>query len=164
MRYFVRIDECEYEIEILDEQILIDGEPIAVDLQQIGEPELYSLIYGGHSYEIMIEAERFNYSVTLRGEQFNVQVEDERTRKLNAGRKAQSLPDGELAVRAPIPGLVVNILVGAGDHVEESQPLLVLEAMKMENEIRAPRIGTVNKIEVSPGERVEQNAALIILE
>ena len=65
-----------------------------------------------------------------------MQVEDERTRKLNAGRKAPALPDGELAVIAPIPGMVVKVLIETGDNVDEEQSLVILEAMKMENEIR----------------------------
>lgn len=164
MKYFARIAEREYEIDILDDELLVDGEPITVDLIQTGEAELYSLLYDGHSYEILIEAERFNYSVILRGEQVNVQVEDERTRKLNAGRRAPAVPDGEFAVRAPIPGLVVKVLVEAGQEVEEAEALLILEAMKMENEIRSPRAGTVKSIEAGGGQRVEQNAPLIILD
>ena len=95
---------------------------------------------------------------------FSVQVEDERTRKLNAGRRPAALPDGEFAVKAPIPGLVVKVLAEEGDEVDEGQSLLILEAMKMENELRSPKAGVVKKIEVTPGQRVEQNSILIVLE
>ena len=164
MKYFARIEENEYEIEIDDKQILLDGQPIFIDFEQIAQPDLYSLLYGGYSHELLIESERFNYAVTLRGEQFNVQVEDERTRKLNAGRKSTALPDGEFALKAPIPGLVVKMLVKDGDEVEDGQSLVILEAMKMENELRSPKAGVVKKVEVIPGQRVEQNAILIVLE
>ncbi len=164
MKYFARIDENEYEIEIDDNQILLDGELIFIDFEQIAQPDLYSLIFSGYSHELLIESERFNYAVTLRGEQFNVQVEDERTRKLNAGRRTTALPDGEFALKAPIPGLVVKILTEEGSEVEEGQSVLILEAMKMENELRAPKAGIVKKIDVMPGQRVEQNAILIVLE
>ena len=164
VKYFSRIGEREYEIEIEGDQVFVDGERIDIDLRQSGAPELYSLLFNGRSYELLIEAERFNYGVTVRGERFEVQVEDERTRRLNAGRMMPTLPEGELAVRAPIPGLVVRVLVEVGDTIQDGQPLVLLEAMKMENEIRALRGGVVKKIEVAAGQRVEQNGLLLVLE
>lgn len=164
MKYYSRVGQNEYEIEIIDGKVLIDGEVVEVDLRQSGAPELYSLLYNGRSFEILIEAERFNYGVTLRGERFEVQVEDERTRRLNMGRKMVAVPEGELAVSAPIPGLVVKVLVEVGQSVVDEQPLVLLEAMKMENEIRAMRSGVVKTIVCVPGQRVEQNAVLIVLE
>jgi biotin carboxyl carrier protein len=164
VKYFATVGDHEYEIDINEERVLVDGERIDVDLMQIGFPELYSLLYNGRSYELLIEAERFQYSVSLRGDQYQIQIEDERTRRLNAGRKKEALPAGEMAVKAPIPGLVVKILVDEGEAAAEGQPLLILEAMKMENEIRSPRDCVVKKVEVEPGQRVEQNAALIIID
>ena len=75
-----------------------------------------------------------------------------------------AVPEGELAVTAPIPGLVVKVLVEVGQTVVDEQPLLLLEAMKMENEIRTLRGGVVKKINVTLGQRVEQNSILIVLE
>lgn len=164
VKYYSRVGKHEYEIEIEDGRVLVDGEPLEIDLRQSGGPELYSLLYNGRSFEVLIEAERFNYGVTLRGERFEVQVEDERTRRLNMGRKMVAVPEGELAVTAPIPGLVVKVLVEVGQTVVDEQPLLLLEAMKMENEIRTLRGGVVKKINVTPGQRVEQNSILIVLE
>jgi biotin carboxyl carrier protein len=164
VKYYSRVGQNEYEIEIVDGKVLVDGEAVEVDLRQSGAPELYSLLYNGRSFELLIEAERFTYGVTLRGERFEVQVEDERTRRLNVGRKMVSLPEGELPIRAPIPGLVVRVLVEVGQSVSDDQPLLLLEAMKMENEIRSPRSGVVKQIVCSAGQRVEQNAVLVVLE
>lgn len=164
MKYYSRVGNTEYEIEIVDGKVFVDGEEIDVDLRQSGAPELYSLLYNGRSFEMLIEAERFTYDVTLRGERFEVLVEDERTRRLNMGRKMISVPEGELPIRAPIPGLVVRVLVEVGQTVSDEQPLVLLEAMKMENEIRAMRGGVVKQISCAPGQRVEQNAILIVLE
>ncbi|MCL4827664.1 MAG: DUF2118 domain-containing protein [Caldilinea sp.] len=113
---------------------------------------------------MLVTSDRFNYTVTIRSGQFQVQVQDERSRRLNQARKMPTLPEGELAITAPIPGLVVKTLVNPGDQVEEGQPLVILEAMKMENEIRSIRSGVVKSIVASPGQRVEQNAVLIVLE
>jgi biotin carboxyl carrier protein len=113
---------------------------------------------------MLVHADRSTYTVSFRGEQFQVQVEDERSRKLNAGRRALALPHGELTVKAPISGLIVKVLVEPGSHVEDGQPLVLLEAMKMENEIKSLRIGTVKSIAVTAGQRVEQNQVLLVLE
>lgn len=164
MKYFARIGNNEYEVEIGDKQVLLDGEPVDIDIVRSGLPELYSVLFGGQSHEILVTSDRFNYTVTIRSGQFQVQVQDERSRRLNQARKMPTLPEGELAITAPIPGLVVKTLIAPGDAVEEGQPLVLLEAMKMENEIRSIRTGVVKSIMVSPGQRVEQNAVLLVLE
>lgn len=164
MKYFARIGANEYEIEIAQDRLLVNGEEVEVDLTQVGIPELYSVLFGGRSYDMLIQSERSNYTITFRGEQFLVQVEDERSRKLNTGRKAPALPHGELAIKAPISGLIVKVLVEPGEAVEDGQPLVILEAMKMENEIRSLRAGVVKNVVVVAGARVEQNATLIVLE
>ncbi len=163
MKYFARVGEREFEIEIVDGQILMNGEPVDVDLRQSGAPGLFSALVDGDSYELFVEDQGGAYAVTLRGEQIHVAVQDERSRRLSTGRGGPVLPHGELPVRAPIPGLVIKVLVGEGDQVAEDQPLVILEAMKMENEIRALRAGVVRKVEVAAGDRVEQNALLLIL-
>lgn len=164
MKYFARIGATEYEVTIDKDQIFVNGELVVVDLKQSGVPELYSVLFGGRSYDMLVETERSNYAVTFRSEHFNVQVEDERTRRLNTGRKAPAIPHGELAIKAPIPGLVVKVLVEIGSEITDGQPVVLLEAMKMENEIRAPRSGIIKSIAATAGRRVEQNEVLLILE
>ncbi len=163
MKYFAAVNGLEYEIEIEGGEVFVDGESIDVDVSQIGVPELYSILLDGASYEVLVEEERQEYAVTLAGQQFHVQVEDERSRRLNAGRKGPLIPTGELVVKAPIPGLVVKVLVSEGDDIPEDHPLIILEAMKMENEIRSLRAGVVRSVDVAPGQRVEQGAALLVL-
>ncbi|MBP7960439.1 MAG: biotin/lipoyl-binding protein [Caldilineaceae bacterium] len=163
MKYFATIGSNEYEIEISQDTVTLNGAVLDVDLAQSGVPELYSLILGGASYEALIEPSAQDYAVTLRGEQFHVRIEDERTRRLSAGRRGPAAPQGDLSIRAPIPGLVVKILVEVGQTVEEGQSLVLLEAMKMENEIRAPRAGLIKQIDASTGNRMEQGAVLMVL-
>ena len=164
MKYYARVGSNEFEVEIDDSGVRLDGEPVVVDLVRSGASELISVLFGGRSFEMLVMADRFNYTVNVRGEQLQVQVEDERARRLSRGRKLPTLPDGELAVTAPIPGLVVKVLVEEGAVIEEGQPLVLLEAMKMENELRSMRAGRVKSVLVGPGQRVEQNAPLIVLE
>ena len=165
VKYYVRIGANEYEVDIdTDNTVSVNGNAVEVDLCQSGVPELYSVLFKGRSFDMLVEPHRYDYSITFRGEQLQVQVEDERTRKLNMGRKAPAVPHGELAIKAPIPGLVVKVLAAEGDHIEDGQAVVILEAMKMENEIRAIRSGTIKGIKVSPGQRVEQNETLLLLE
>ena len=164
MKYFARIGSREYEIEVDNNQIWLDGEAIEVDLQQGGVPALYSLIFNHQSHELLITADRFNYTVSLQGEQFQVQVEDERTRRLNARRKPAAAAAGELAIVAPIPGLVVKVLVNEGDKVVEEQPLVILEAMKMENELQAVKSGVVKSISSAAGTAVNGGTLLLVIE
>lgn len=164
MKYFATIGENEYEIVIEKDEVFINGEPVDISFEKSGGTELYSVLFDGASHELIIEPDRSTYSVTMGAEQFDVHVEDERTRRLNAGRREMELPQGEFAIAAPIPGLVVQVLVAEGDEVEAQQALVILEAMKMENEIRAPRAGIIKKVEVEAAQRVEQNMALVILE
>ncbi len=163
MKYFAGVGEHTFEIEINEDGVVVDGEPITVDLRQSGVSQLYSLLLDGASFEMIVEETHQSFDVTLRGEQFRVRIEDERTRRLHAGRQGPPLPQGDLTVRAPIPGLVVKVLVQDGDEIIEDQPLIILEAMKMENEIRAVRSGVVRKVEVSAGKSVEQDAVLIVI-
>jgi biotin carboxyl carrier protein len=164
MKYFARVGENEYEIVIEQDQILINGEAVQVDLTDVGIPEYYSVLFGGRSFDMLVHSERSNYTITFRGQQYIVAVEDERSRKLNFGRRAPSLPHGELAIKAPISGLIVKLLVEPGQAVEDGQPLVILEAMKMENEIRSLRAGVVKSVAVMAGKRVEQNQVLCVLE
>ena len=163
MRYYARVGEREYIVDIEDDRVLVDGEAVAVDIEQSGVDELYSVLFDGRSYELLIEPRRYSYDVMLHGEFYSIQVEDERARRMNTNRKLV-LPEGELAILAPIPGLVVKVLVAEGDEIEEGQSLLLLEAMKMENELRAVRPGRVKLIKVTAGQRVEQHAVMIVLE
>lgn len=164
MKYFATIDGNEYEVVIEKDEVFVDGELVDISFEKSGGTELYSVLYNGSSHELIIEPDRSVYSVTMGAEQFDVQIEDERTRRLNAGRKEADLPQGEFGIVAPIPGLVVKVLVAEGDEVEAQQALVILEAMKMENEIRAPRAGVIKKVEVGPTDRVDQNMTLVVLE
>jgi biotin carboxyl carrier protein len=164
VKYYARVGENEYEIEIDQGKVLVNGAPVEVDLEQVGVPELYSVLFSGRSYDMLVQPDRFTYTITFRGEQFQVQVEDERSRRLNTGRRAPALPHGELAIKAPISGLIVKVLVEPGHEIADGQALVLLEAMKMENEIRSLRAGIVKSVAVAAGKRVEQNEVLLVLE
>jgi biotin carboxyl carrier protein len=101
--------------------------------------------------------------VTLGGNTFAVDVADERHLRMESSRAEVSAGDGDLSIEAPIPGLVVKVLVEEGQIVALNDPLIILEAMKMENEIRAPREGVVKDIAIEVGKSVEGNAQMMAL-
>ena len=133
-------------VDIEEDAVLVNGEPVSVDLTQSGIPELYSVLLDDSSHEVL-----------------RAEVQDEPTRILMKGRGSAETAGGDLPVPAPISGLVVSVAVADGDTVEAGQTLVVLEAMKMENDITAPRAGVVGQVAVADGDRVEINHVMLVL-
>ena len=104
------------------------------------------------------------YTLWVDGYRFEVEALDERTRTIRDLSAANAAPSGPAPVMAPMPGLIVRVNVAAGDVVEAGQGVIVMEAMKMENELRATSAGTVKSVEVVPGTAVEKGALLVALE
>jgi biotin carboxyl carrier protein len=99
--------------------------------------------------------------VLLRGRLYPITVEDERENRLRSAAGGGVAETGEFHLRAPMPGLVVAIPVAEGQPVQKGQVLLILESMKMQNELKSPRDGTVGRLRVKPGETVEQKQTLL---
>lgn len=128
------------------------------------ENNRFVLIVNGHSYLIHIIKENGIYHIHLDGDYFPVHVEDEQTRELRALVEQSSQTTGEQKIIAPIPGLITKIKVNVGDSINENDGLIILEAMKMENEIKSESDGTVKQILIKEGMPVEKDQELIILE
>lgn len=139
--------------------VLLDGRPLEVDVREAG-PHVLSLIVGTRSHEVGIERREGGYRVAVRGRVFDVALV-EAARGAVAPRRAEG---GPARVQAPMPGKLVRVLVSAGEEVGAGQGLVVMEAMKMENEIRAPRAGRVKEAPVREGQAVETGALLVLLE
>ena len=161
MKYVTTIEDKEFSVEIIDEKhIRINENILEVDLIAVSGQPVYSLIIGGKSYEAYVYPEEKDWQVLLRGRQYKAMVEDEREKRLKTagGARAES---GEFHLKAPMPGLVVSIPVAEGQQVQKGQVLVILESMKMQNELKSPRDGTVHRIRVKPGESVEQRQTLL---
>ncbi len=162
MKYVVTVGDKSYNIEVGgDRQIEIDGVPHQVDIQNIDGYSLFSLLLDNRSYELMVEREGQEFRILLEGEMYTVRATDERTRRLMEA--PARVPSGEVAVKAPMPGLVVAVPAKPGQEVKIGQGLIILEAMKMENELRAPRAGRVKAIRVSPGQVVDKDQVLVVI-
>jgi len=139
--------------------VTVDGAEHLVDARKL-EADFYSILVEGKSYEVSVERAGAKYFVRHGAFERLVELAD----ASRGGREAFSARSGPEAVDSVMPGKVVRVLVAPGDTVTEGQGLVVVEAMKMENEIGAPRAGRVKSVEVSPGQNVETGARLVVLE
>ena len=162
MKYNSTVNGKEYTIEIIDEQhISVNGRQITVDFNSVSEQPLYSLLVDGKSFESFVYPGDEEWEVLLMGRQYPVMVEDERERRLKAAAGSSVSEAGEFHMKAPMPGMVVTIPVEEGQEIEKGQVVLILESMKMQNELKSPRAGIVGRIRVKPGESVEQRQKLL---
>ena len=139
----------------------LDGESIVADAVEI-TPNTFSILFAGQSFEISVTSSA-NGKVKLQAgtQEFSAEVIDPRAW---SGRRHGGVEaEGRQQITAPMPGKVVRLLVKTGDHVEAGQGLLVVEAMKMQNEIRSPKSGAVEKVFASEGQAVNAGEALCII-
>jgi biotin carboxyl carrier protein len=132
--------------------VTLDGRPVAVDAVEIA-PNTLSILFEGQSFEISVTPSPDGKLKLLTGTQeFTAEVIDPRA--WSGRRHGNVEAEGRQQVLAPMPGKVVSLLVKTGDHVEAGQGLLVVEAMKMQNEIRSPKSGTVERVLAKEGQPV----------
>jgi biotin carboxyl carrier protein len=142
-------------------RIVLDGQPWAVDAR-CPTPGLYSLLIEGVSYVADVTSREGAWVVDLKGDSYTVQVE-ERTRHVLRARSGGAGSAAGQTVVAPLPGRIAHVSVRAGDPVEPGTPLLVIEAMKMENEMRARVKGTVTEVRVEVGQTVNGGDPLVVI-
>ena len=140
-----------------------DGAPAveqAADVVEV-EPLVYSVLIGGRSYEAVVEQTGGSVLVSLLGHRYTVDLEDPRHRLRRGGGLSW---EGRFDVAAPMPGKIVRVLVAPEQNVEEGQGLVVVEAMKMQNEMRAPKKGRVVALLVRQGDTVGAGDVLATIE
>ncbi len=163
MKYLTTINGKTYTIDInQDGQITIDGKDHDVNFTTISEA-LYSAIIDHASLEALVEQRDGRFNVLISGEQYEVEVADERQQRLLRSSGGFEAAQGDLSIRSPMPGLIVAVKVTEGQIIEKGDAVCVLESMKMENEIKAPRAGTVGRVYIAAGDRVEQNKVMITI-
>ena len=158
--YRAVVNDRTFDLSFEDDHVVIDGEKKSFSFEVLRNGYA-SLIVDGRSLPVSVEpVGDGQIQVTIRGRRTVVDVKDERDLLVDAfGLGADEGSGG--AVRAPMPGLVLDILVAEGDEVEADQGVLVLEAMKMENELKAPSGGIVEAIHTESGASVDKNDLLV---
>ena len=148
------------EVEIRNDHLIIDGKEFAWSAAEV-DPGRLSLLLDGQSYDLHIERDGADtYAVTLNQKTWRVRIPNAHTAKPSDSAHQA----GPSQLHAPMPGTVRQVLVAPGDTVEAGQGLIVLEAMKMENELRAEGPATVQAVHVEPGQAVTRDALLIEFE
>jgi biotin carboxyl carrier protein len=138
----------------------IDSENNGAEIVAV-EPGVYSVLKDGHSYEARTEDAEGRVIVFIDGHRFEIEIRDPRRWSRHTGRQGV---EGRLSLSAPMPGKIVRLLVSQGDTVEAGQGLLVMEAMKMQNEIKAPMAGRVVSLTVREGATVAAGEVLAAIE
>ncbi len=143
-------------------ELTVDGERIHVDAVTSGRT-IYSIIEDGKQFEVLVdERGAHGFDVLVSGRLFHLEAVDERSKLL--AQTAEVTASGPQRVEAEMPGKVVDVHLAVGDPVRSGQGVVVVEAMKMENEIPAPKNGRVSGIRVKTGDSVEAGALLVNVE
>ncbi len=165
MKYYCEVNGSEHEVELVERlgelEISVDGERVDFRFEQTDQLGQAVLMFGERSYGVSIEGSTTEIDVTLAGHGYHVEIENERERAAHAAARALARGGGE--VKAVMPGMVVKLLVSEGQAVSKGSPLLVLEAMKMQNEISSSADGVVTKLHVAEGEAVSAGAKLVTI-
>ncbi len=168
-RYRVTIDMRELMVDVTESAAGLsvrvgDSRPRPVAVRRVRGDAMHSFVVGGGSFAALVDGHDGEYTVVLDGRPVDVVVEDERTARLRMAAGVGQRAAGETTVAAPMPGLVVAVHVEAGQAVAKGASLIVLQAMKMENDLTARADGIVKDVLVSPGQTVDQGQVLLTLE
>lgn len=161
MKYSVTVHATTFEVEIDGDHVTLNGKPHDADLAGVAHTPLRQLVMDGRSRVLAVSPGEDGWVVQMAGERWVALVENERTRMLRemTGQR-HGRPAGGF-IRAPMPGLVLRVEVEEGQRVAAGAGVVVLEAMKMENEITTPGPGIVAKVHVQAGAAVEKGTPLV---
>jgi biotin carboxyl carrier protein len=166
VKYTVTVEGRPVEVEVLGNggvvRVRSGGSEREAELLRVRGDGAWTLRLGGRTRVVVVEEGEEGSTVTVGGRAFRVSVEDEREAAAHAVRAPEAA--GPRVIRSVMPGIVREVLVAAGAAVEAKAPLLVLEAMKMQNEVRADRAGRVVRLHVAPGATVARGEPLVTLE
>ena len=163
--YYAMVNGEEFQVEILsDSEVAINGKSYKIDFESLKLGSSCSLLIDGSSYEPSAYQENGGWEILVKGRRFSVQVEDEIERKLRLAAGSSPAIQGQVIIQSPMPGLVIDIPVQEGEEVSEGQVLVILESMKMQNELTAPRDGVVARVQAEVNDNVERKETLLILD
>lgn len=163
--YKIKVDDNQsFDIELENGNLKIDGETIVLDSVKLSESQSH-ILYNNRSYNVEIveeNREEKQVSIKVNGNVYQVSIEDQYDQLLKKLGLDNLESNKVKEVKAPMPGLVLNIIGKEGQEIKKGDNLLILEAMKMENILKSPADGTIQKIAVNIGDKVEKNQVLVI--
>jgi len=166
VKYVVDVGGRSVEVELDGERVTVDGVAFAARLSELPGTPVALLSLGDSVHRIVVtrDSAKGRYVLSLDGRRYDVEALDERTRAIRQLSSSAGGPKGPAPLVAPMPGLIVRVSVEVGASVQPGQGLVVMEAMKMENELRSSSAGVVKAIRATPGTAVERGAVLVELE
>jgi pyruvate carboxylase subunit B len=166
MKYIVTLGDRRVTVDVGPDGVEIDGQRLSASLADVEGTPVRLVTIGDEVHRVVVRRRdgRGHYHLWLDGFTYEVEALDERSRTIRDLTAAAAGPAGPQPLVAPMPGLIVRVNVQPGDEVTPGQGLVVMEAMKMENELRAAGAGKVKAVRVSPGTAVEKGAVLVELE
>jgi pyruvate carboxylase subunit B len=166
VRYFVKVGERELEVQVDGDSVAVDGTSYRASVSAIDGTPVMLLRLGDEVRRVVSRPgeSRGRYTLWLDGFRFETEALDERARAIRELTGAAAAASGPAPIVAPMPGMIVRVSAQVGDQVQPGQGLVVMEAMKMENELRATAAGTVRAVLVQPGTAVDKGAVLMELE
>lgn len=170
-KYLVRLGQELKQVEVEDGpnglRVRINGKWHEARLEQVGQSALYALLIDDHPHELFAVERAEGYDVVIGWDRYSVAVSTRDRRVPPAppgGEMLEEHPAGGWMVLSPMTGVVVEVYAKTGDEVAEGDVLMLIEAMKMNNELRAQRAGTIRDVHVQAGQRVEPGMSLLVLE
>lgn len=167
MLYHVTLGSRTFRVELAQGRVTLDGEPLGeTELLAVPGTPVHHLLLAARSHTLVARpgVAHGRWDLHVDGIRHDVEVVDERTRTIRGLTHARETPQGPRPVRAPMPGLVVRVEVAAGERVRAGQGVVIMEAMKMENELRAEGEGVVARVLATAGQPVEKGAILVEFE
>ena len=166
MKYVVKVGDVDVEVELEGDVVTVDGVASIARVSDVEGTPVRMVTIGDEVHRVVARtgSTRGRFTLWLDGFRYEVEALDERTRAIRELSGAGKEASGPAPLLAPMPGMIVRVAVQVGDTVEPGQSLVVMEAMKMENELRATSAGTVRAVLAQPGTAVEKGAVLLELE
>lgn len=163
MKYIVDLNGERQQVEVDGESVHVDSHTVLARLEEIEGTPVRLVTIGSQVHRVVVRrgATRGAYTLWVDGFRFDGEALDERTRAIRDITAESQKASGPASLNAPMPGLIVRVNVAPGDAVQAGQGLIVMEAMKMENELRASAAGIVKNVLVEPGKAVERGTLLI---
>lgn len=168
MKYFVSVGAEELIVNLDSDGVHVGGESVTAQVEDVAGTPVHMVTIGTEVHRVIAHRDRARgkgcYSLWIAGYRFEVEALDERSKTIRELAGVSDKPTGPAPITAPMPGLIVRVNVSEGDEVHAGQGVVVMEAMKMENELRSSAAGRVKSVLVQPGTAVEKGTRLVELE